>query len=300
MTNKTPSKPWSVEQRLEFIEFMAYWEGSLNRSFIVSHFGVSPQQASNDLAAYQLMAPDNLWYDLRAKRYAAAPDFVCKLIEPDADRYLRQLTALTMRTVQQGETWLDGTLAADVIPTPARRVDPSILRGILAAIRAKRSMEIEYLSLSSGASERIWRRVTPHAFGSDGFRWHMRAFCHRDEKFKDFLLSRCGGTRNAGEPGQDAGEDQDWNEYFDAILTSNPRLSDAQREVIELDYGMIEGKVNLSIRYALLYYFEKRLGADFAPSRIQAESGDPRENPIVISNLEEYGAALHRVGVKKR
>jgi predicted DNA-binding transcriptional regulator YafY len=32
--------------------------------------------------------------------------------------------------------------------------------------------------------------LTPHAFGYDGFRWHTRAFCHTDRKFKDFLLPR--------------------------------------------------------------------------------------------------------------
>ena len=36
----------------------------------------------------------------------------------------------------------------------------------------------------------IWRRITPHAFGYDGFRWHVRAYCHLDNKFKDFLLPR--------------------------------------------------------------------------------------------------------------
>ncbi|MCC5051264.1 WYL domain-containing protein [Xanthomonas campestris] len=297
MSQAPSTKPWSVEQRLEFIEFMMFWEGNLKRADIVGHFGVSPQQASGDLSAYQELAPDNLRYDLRAKRYVATPDFACRLIRPDADRYLRELTGLTTKTAHEGTTWLAGTLEADVIPALARRVDPTILRQLLATIRAKCSVDVEYLSLNSDATEQAWRTITPHAFGSDGARWHVRAFCHKDRKFKDFLLSRCTGIGQKGELGQGGNEDVDWNEFFSAVIVSNPDLSPTQRKVIEHDYGMDNSKVILKIRYALLYYFDKRFGADFAPSKLRKQSGDPRSNPIIISNLEQYKNALRRVGV---
>lgn len=300
MTQMTTSKPWSVEQRLEFIDFMACWEGGVNRSDIVGHFGVSPQQASSDLATYQELAPDNLRYDLSAKRYLSTPSFSCRFIDPDADSYLRELTAITTKTSPKERSWVAGTLAADVIPMPVRRVDPQILRQVLSAIRTKCSLEIRYLSLNSEAAVADWRRITPHAFASDGFRWHVRAFCHRDAKFKDFLLSRCSGARNEAGSGQDHREDLEWHTYFSAIIVSNPDLSPGQREVIEHDYGMTNGKFILPIRYALLYYFDKRLGADFAPSRLKTPLGKLRETPILISNLDEYEAALLSVGVHTR
>ena len=59
---------WGVEQRLEFIEFRLFWEGSINRADIVDFFGVSVPQASKDLTLYQERAPGNLEYDTRGKR----------------------------------------------------------------------------------------------------------------------------------------------------------------------------------------------------------------------------------------
>ncbi|MDQ7995272.1 MAG: WYL domain-containing protein [Luteibacter sp.] len=296
-TQQPASKPWSVEQRLEFIEFMSYWEGGINRSDIISRFGVSPQQASGDLTNYQALAPDNLRYDMKAKRYVPSDSFACRLIQPDADRYLGQLTAVTTHAVGQNSTWLDGDLSAAVIPMPVRRVSSDILRGVLAAVRAGRSLEIHYQSLNPSSPSVVWRRVTPHAFASDGFRWHMRAFCHRDSTFKDFVLSRCTGTRDESEPGAEPAMDRDWNESFTAIFVANPKLTHGQQRSIEQDYAMRDGEVPLPIRYALLYYFHKRLGADFAPSLLNDPSGVPREIPIVIKNLEQYLVALARVGV---
>ena len=62
---------WGIEQRLEFIEFRLFWEGSINRSDIKDFFGVSVPQASKDLTLYQERAPGNIEYDTRAKRYVA-------------------------------------------------------------------------------------------------------------------------------------------------------------------------------------------------------------------------------------
>lgn len=45
--------------------------------------------------------------------------------------------------------------------------------------------------------------LTPHALGHDGLRWHVRARCHRDGEYKDFILSRCRDLRNEGAGGAD-------------------------------------------------------------------------------------------------
>ena len=300
MEQSQQKKRWGVEQRLEFIEFVSYWEGEINRFHITEHFGISAQQASSDLTAYQQIAPKNLRYDLSSKRYVATAEFECKLIKPDADRYLGQLTALTTHAIEIENTWLYSAPVADVIPIPARRVEPTILFGILKAIRSKKSIEIEYQSLNTATPNAVWRRITPHAFASDGFRWHIRAYCHRDDRFKDFLLSRCSGTREESEPRQTAEADKQWSNYFAVELAPNPRLSTSQKRAIELDYAMKDGHVLLSVRYALLYYFDKRLRSDLAPQRATNSKGDPRETPVIVANQAAYEEALATVGVQLR
>jgi hypothetical protein len=293
-----PKKRWGAEQRLEFIEFVSFWEGGINRSNLIEQFGVSAPQASSDLTTYQQIAPKNLRYDLSSKRYVTTDEFECKLIRPDPDRYLKQLTALATHTVERADTWLGNLPAIDVIPIPTRRVDPALLRSILKSIKSNRSIEIEYQSMSTATPDSLWRRITPHAFGSDGLRWHVRAYCHRDSRFKDFLLSRCWGARSEGEPGATAQQDKQWADFFAVELIANPALSPSQKTAIEFDYAMQDGRTVLPVRYALLYYFDKRLRSDIAVKQAYGSLGDPREAPVVVANFDAYVEALISVGVK--
>lgn len=278
---------WGTERRLEFIEFRLFWEGGLNRADITDFFGVSVPQASKDLSQYRELAPANIHYDLSAKRYLAAPDFRPIFLKPDADRYLNQLRSIADRVVPADETWLASVPEAEAMPVPHRQVDVTVLRMTLAAIRERASVEILYQSMNEQRPEPIWRHMSPHAFGSDGFRWHVRAFCHIDNKFKDFLLSRCLDARSLGKQGAVAEDDLQWRETFNVILSPNPMIGENQRKVIAQDYGMHEGTVVIPVRQALLYYFRKRLRLDVADVL-----DDPRETPVVVTNRAEFDAAL--------
>jgi len=287
MVEKLPRLRWGVEQRLEFIEFRLYWEGGINRSDIIDFFGVSVPQASKDLSQYQKLAPGNINYDRSNKRYFVSGKFQPILLKPDADRYLTQL-ALTADPLAFGDrSWLTNQPSADSMPIPHRRVDVKVFRTILAAVRKPASVEILYQSMNDQRPEPLWRRISPHAFGSDGFRWHVRAFCHIDNKFKDFLLSRCLGIRYPAEPKLQAEADTQWSNYFDVILTPNPELGANQRKVIAQDYDMQDGSVLIPVRRALLYYFRKRLRLDVADIL-----DNPHEVPVVVSNRTEFDAAL--------
>ncbi len=300
MADELPKPRWGAEQRLEFIDFICFWEGEINRSDITQRFGISAPQASTDLTAYQQAAPGNLHYDLSAKRYLATAEFKPRFIKPNADRYLAQLTALATDVISLEDTWLSRPPEMSVIPIPRRKVDPLILRAVLRAIRSRRSIEIEYQSLNTATPEPVWRWITPHAFASDGFRWHIRAFCHRDNAFKDFLLSRCCGTRAEGEPGATPEADGEWSKHFDVELKSNPKLSPNQRKAVELDYDMRDGVVTLPVRLALLYYFDKRLRADLVRNPEFNSKSDAREVPVVVGNRDEYEKCLKSMNKNSR
>jgi len=300
MAEDFPKPRWGAEQRLEFIDFICFWEGEINRSDITQRFSISAPQASTDLTTYQQAAPGNLQYDLSAKRYLATTEFKPRFIKPNADRYLAQLTALATEVISLEDTWLSCPPEMSVIPIPRRKVDPLILRAVLRAVRARRSIEIEYQSLNTATPEPVWRRITPHAFASDGFRWHIRAFCHRDNAFKDFLLSRCCGTRSEGDPGTTPDADLEWSSHFEVRLKSNPNLSANQRKAVELDYDMRDGLLTLSVRLALLYYFDKRLRADLAQSPNPNAKSDAREIPVVVANRDEYEKCLKSMNKNTR
>lgn len=278
---------WGVEKRLEFIEFRLFWEGGINRADIVDQFGVSIPQASKDLTLYEEKAPGNLHYDKSAKRYRAADDLKPVFSEPNAASYLSHLRTTDQPEARASEAWLAAAPDHDAMPIPHRRVKAAVLREMLMAIREGRSLEVFYQSMSTGRPEPVWRRITPHALGNDGLRWHIRAFCHIDHKFKDFILSRCLKTRELGSPGAISGNDRFWRDHFAVAIAPNPALSDSQQAVIAEDYEMQNGRAEVLVRKALLYYFQKRLRLDVAD-----KLDNPHEAPIVVANRVAFDAAL--------
>ncbi|MBF0308902.1 MAG: WYL domain-containing protein [Magnetococcales bacterium] len=278
----------SVGRRLQFIEFCLFWEGQLNRSDIMNRFGISEPQASADLARYQELAPDNLVYDRSLKRYISGPKFRPVLVKPEANNYLTQLRALAEELTSREETWIVRSPVYDVAPTPRREINPNRLRKMLQAIREARTISIAYQSLSR--PEPRWRWITPHALGFDGFRWHVRAYCHIDDRFKDFLLARIQGVRRETRERQiDPVEDKEWHSKLTVRIGPHPDFTPSQKRVVEKDYGMKEGEFRIHVRQALLYYLLKRLGLDAGHG-----SRRPMEQHIVLLNRQELEEKLGR------
>ncbi|WP_299560103.1 WYL domain-containing protein [uncultured Sulfitobacter sp.] len=270
---------WGVAQRLEFIEFRLFWEGHVNRSDLMEQFGLSVNQASADLNRYIGFAPDNMVYDKSARTYVRGPDYAAQFLKPDASRYLAQLRSLADGIMDSDDTWIAELPSYDAAPTPARGVDPVTLRSVVGAIRRSEAIEVKYQSLSR--PEPSWRWIAPHAIGFDGFRWHTRAFCQADEVFKDFLLSRILDTRGVESSVVTDVADADWQEHVTLEIGPHPELSENQKSVIALDYGMRGGKARIKVRRALLYYALKRLGLDTDPS-----ARKPHEQQIVLINRD--------------
>jgi hypothetical protein len=287
MLENAAALTWGVERRLEFIEFRLFWEGGVNRSDIIEMFDVSVPQASKDLTLYQERAPCNAIYDKSAKRYVAAPDFSPIFLNPDPDGYLSRLRSLAEGLTESSESWIASPPETDIALTPRRRVDAGALRAVLDAIRDKGSLEVHYQSMSKERAAPVWRRMTPHALGYDGFRWHARAYCHIDNKFKDFLLPRILGVRSPGVPGASGADDRQWNDTFDVEIGPHPDLTPSQKDVVAKDFGMKNGRAVLTVRYAMLFYVLKRLGLLGDATQLSA-----RTQHIVALNREETDAAL--------
>src|SRR5690606_36042533 len=132
------------------------------------------------------------------------------------------------------------------LPILRRRSEPSTLRRILDVTRTKVAMHVRYQSFSH--PEPTWRWISPHALAFDGFRWHLRAWCHTRLAFRDFVMARVldiGATRSSDiDPGPDAG----WNREITLRIAPHPNMHDGARRAIELDYGMNGGVVEVRTR----------------------------------------------------
>jgi hypothetical protein len=273
-----------VEERFEFIEFRAYWHGRLNRSDLMKRFSVSKTQTSQDFKAYQELAPGNLIYDSVEKAYRCGEDFKAVFLDASPENYLTPLLAIRAGHLNPGATSFRTIPAFHVAPTPARGVRSEILRAIVHAVDQAEAVEVRYQSMTS--PEPSWRWIEPHGYAFDGFRWHIRAFCCRDETFKDFVLSRILETRrdHQGRRANTRGDmDQDWHADVVLVIGPHPGLSVSQRRAICLDYGMDEhDRVAVTVPRSMLYYALKRLGLDTDPAARR-----PQDQQVVLLNRAE-------------
>lgn len=279
---------WTVAQRFQFIEFRLFWSGHINRSDLMNAFSVSKQQASNDLASYLQGRKSNLAYDKRKRTYVRGKNFRPRFMEPSADEFFSQLQSVEQGLLEANWSWILPVPGYGAPPAPIRGVKPEILRDVVTAIRERQAVHVLYQSFSR--PEPNWRWIEPHSLAFDGFRWHARAFCRNDSVFKDFLLSRILGIEAYDEASNSVDGDTAWNSEVTLQIGPHPDLSDAQKYVIGLDYGMDEGVAQIKVRRAMLYYALKRLGLDTDPAARR-----PKDQQIVLLNRDEVLGAKERM-----
>nr|WP_255501104.1 WYL domain-containing protein [Mitsuaria sp. WAJ17] len=251
----------------------------MNRTDLIEHFSISTPQASLDIARYLELAPGNLEYDRSSRTYVAGTSFKPLFPRSSAPRYLAELHAKTTGLLESGASFIGHAPAVGTAPSPWRAVSDQVVHAVVRAIQDKAAVTVLYQSMTSiDASSRT---ISPHALGFDGFRWHVRAYCHKRERFSDFVLARILDLKSAGPSTIDPGTDVFWHTILTLVLVPHPGLSAAKKRVIELDYCMEEGQVALECRQAFLYYTLRRLGLHTdAPS-------DPTAQQISLSNRAE-------------
>jgi len=267
----------SVEERFAFVEFRVFWHGRINRADLIQRFGVSPTQASQDFKLYAELMPENLVYDGVEKAYLCGQNFVPRYADLSAESYLAPLLSISSGLLQPEDSLLRSVPNFHVSPNPSRGVNPLVLRAVVRAVDNAEAIEIRYQSMSS--PEPSWRWIEPHAFAYDGFRWHVRAFCQNDRIFKDFLLSRIVEVGGQGPVTAESSADEAWHHEVVLEIGPHPDLSASQRRAIEMDYGMEDGRAEIHVRRALLFYALKRLGLDTDPSARR-----PQDQQIVLLN----------------
>ena len=239
---------WSQDKRLRAVDAIVFWDGRINRADLMRRFGISVPQATNDLRRYMELAPDNLRYDARQKTYVAGEDFQPLFGPPEAEAWLRD-----------GEAGAGALIPVEMTPLPPRRIDPWLLRRVLAARRAGMALRVLYQPMD--LPDPSWRWIAPCALVSDGLRWHLRAYNQDATRFEDLLFPRfieVDGEQPAGA----VPPDESWERRIAVHLRPASRLSPSQRAVVAADYGMVDEAITVDLRFALLFLFLQRLGVD--------------------------------------
>jgi hypothetical protein len=283
MSERDDRRSWTLNRRLEFLEWKLYWEGRLNRNDLEETFEISQPQASVDLRQYREAAPENIEYNATEKTYLPGKDMRPRFLRVSADRLLLQLRAFLTGALPREDLWFRDLPAVDMAPDIVRHIEPECLRLILAAIRSRRAIEVRYQSLTSSRR----RDIAPHALAFDGYRWHLRAWCCEREDFRDFVLSRIDEIGQMKPADYDANDDVEWNTKTTLKLCPHPGLSEEQRQAIQRDYDMKDGCRDIEVRLSMAYYFIMRMNLDL-------KDLTPQRAQIALQNLTEVQAAIEQ------
>jgi hypothetical protein len=263
------------KERLAYLELHAFFVGELRRGDLEARFSIKPAAATRDLNAYRALAPDNLIYDRSGKAYVPSPSFQ-PIFGFRSERVL---------------SWLlngfgDGLASDAGRALPAAGVgsltqpDFDVLAELTRAIHARKALQIQYLSLSSGSGNRV---IVPLALANNGSRWHIRAFDRKRQRFLDFVLTRITQVTQLPEPvmpNEQLAADQQWSRMLDLQLLPHPDL--AHPEAIIADYGMEEGCLHVTVRAALAGYALLRWGVDCSADHHL----DSARHPLWLSSLQ--------------
>ena len=278
---------WDLALRYRLIETIAWWEGRLTTVHLIQSFGISRQQASKDINTYITEhAPRNLTYDKQLKGYVPSKHFKPLFIDDSASAYLHLLYQNNERAPH-----IEGLALAyahtKVLEVPDRTIRAEILRPLLKACRESMRLEVEYVSLANPAPE--GRLIAPHTLVYTGMRWHVRAYCEKNNQYRDFVLSRLRGQpelEGISENGIDG--DEVWNNEVTVIIEPDSRLTAAQKVIIEADFGMQNGQLLIPTRRALVKYVLQRYQID--PTKMEPR---PEAQQIVVKNLTELEPWLY-------
>ncbi|WP_443113543.1 WYL domain-containing protein [Herbaspirillum seropedicae] len=255
----TADLPRPQRDRLKHIELRLRFLGEVRRPDLMQRFGIQSAAASRDLALYKDLAPENVDYESRGKRYLLGARFSPLFAVPSAQ-------VLSWLTEQLGDATAPSSEALLPCLMPSRLSHPGLdtLACITRAIHMGQVLSIDYHSVSSGESS---REIVPFALLDTGLRWHVRAFDRKSQTFRDFVLTRI--SKPTPKLGDEAArherpeQDVQWTRIVELDLVPHP--DQPHPEVTHMDYEMPDGVLRLKLRAALAGYALRKWSVDCSP-----------------------------------
>lgn len=251
--------PRAQQERLSHIDFRLYFLGELRRADLTDRFGTAPAGATRDIAQYKAIAPSNLHLDGSTKAYFTTPSFV-----PVFDHQPQRVISALARGFGEGIGDLPPPLVRCELPMHLSVPKLPVLAPISRALHRKRAVQIRYVSVESGHSE---REIVPLALVYNSVRWHVRAFDRKNHDFRDFVLTRISaasdleGSVIAREETAEA--DVQWSRIIELELVPHPAYP--QPEAVLMDYNMPDGVLRIKVRAVHAGYLMRLWSVDCSP-----------------------------------
>lgn len=246
---------YAQKQRLAYIDFCLLFKGAIYRQDLINRFEVGLSAGSRDFSIYKELAPDNLIYSSREKRYFQTDQFK-PLFEHDAKRTLVKLA----NNISDGFDAIGDIHFPVDSPSSLNIPDIFIVAKLVQAILNNKAVSVIYTSLSSGSGT---RELVPHSIVDNGLRWHVRAFDRKSQSFRDFVLTRISKVtiKTATQVHERTENDSQWQLLIPLQLVPHPK-NVIHPTAIELDYGMKDRMLVTEVRAAMVGYLLRRWNVD--------------------------------------
>lgn len=237
---------WLGQAQLRYVEEVAWWNGVVSRRDVIEKFSCSGQQASAILQGYLELNSTALEYSTSARRYLSSPRMQCIFESPKFEE-----------EIEKEEDLLG------LIQRPVKQVSEEVKRHLIMAMRHDSSVQIVYQSRSD--QEPQTREIYPRAFGFDGVRYHVRAWCVKRQAYRDFSLLR---MKSVSYPDQVANYelpvDTEWEQWVEVRVMINPDASEGTQMALAEDYNLssVHDEVVIRCRQAMEKYVLYNLGID--------------------------------------
>jgi hypothetical protein len=254
--NKLEELSYSQRQRLAFIDFSLFFKGHLSRNDLVNRFEVGLSAGTRDFNLYKELAPNNLEYDNVVKRYFQSTTFK-PLFTHDARKTLIKLA----NQISDGFDAISTNDYPVEQPSHLNVPDINVIARLVQAIMNGNVVNMIYTSLSSGSAA---RDIVPHSIIDNGLRWHVRGFDRKANDFRDFVLTRISKvTIRSNDALKNEGRNADvqWQRKVKLDIVPHPK-NVKHKTAIEMDYGMVDGKMTLEVRAAMAGYLLRRWNVD--------------------------------------
>lgn len=260
--------------RLKYIEFSLIYMGEISRSALMDAFGIKEASATRDINKYvEMTNNNNSYFDPRTKKHLIKDE----TFQPYFN--LSDIDALCwIKSEKINKTDTNYIYRCQRINIPNQKEFSPITR----AIAQKKSVEIEYLSASSGKSRRI---ITPHNLFDDGLKVYIRAYDSKYNMFVNFSPSRIieSSLLTINAKKNELGEnDSEWNSIINIEVVPHPKIK--FKETIEYEYKMTRGSLNINVREATAGFFLRAWNIDCS---IDAEL-DPNVYHLHLKNSAHY------------
>lgn len=262
------------DQRLRILKGILDWEGEIGNSRVRELFDVQAVQASRLLADLRQQLGDRLPAISKEQKFRLLNPAI-----PCSDMELEEYASLLDREQGSAACFHDARVDLTSIKPAAHAV-------LRRACMAKLPVEIVYSSMAN--PKPAPRLIYPHVIVRVGRRWHTRAWCVKNQAFRDFALGRIRNATLVADEGMGPSiADQGWETIVKLRIVPHDDLGWEQRYVIMEEYlGNTAARV-MSVRSCLLQYVIHDLRAAIDTTKEQ-----PPEFQLQVFNPSEIAQYL--------